>query len=264
MKFGITGCLDRLPLLKSLGFDFVEPAASTVYKMTEPEFNVLEQNLVNHHIPALAFNMFFPSEIKTTGHHVDYEVITQYLHKCLGRCKKLGAKTIVYGSGGSRKVPDDFEYDQAWRQLVTFFKLAGDIAAMYDIVIVIEPLYKNNTNIINTVAQGLKMCKETNRPHIRLLADNFHMIHENEEPLIMKDAGIEYLHHVHIRDENQAFPLEKDRQYFEQFLSILKQIRYNRTISYEVSVQNLSPEEFEKQACDSLKLIKGLVNSSFQ
>lgn len=259
MKYGITGCLDRLSLLKTIGFDFVEPGASTVFKMSDEEFSSLQQSLLTHQIPALAFNLFFPSDIKSTGPLVDFHVISEYLHKCLNRCKKLGGKVIVYGSGGSRKVPDGFEYDEAWQQLVTFFQFAGEIASLYDIIIVVEPLYKKNTNIINSVAEGLELCKQVNHPNIRLLADSFHMIHENEDPKIILEAGIEYLHHIHIRDEEEGFPLEKDRPYFDRFLSALKQIGYDGTISYEVSIKKLSPEEFQIQAYDSLKMIKGLV-----
>ena len=261
MKYGITGCLDRLSLLNTIGFDFVEPAASSVTKMPEEEFKALQQDLLNHHIPAPAFNMFFPSDLKTTGQQVDFNGIAEYLHKCLGRCKKLGGKILVYGSGGSRKVPDGFEHDRAWQQLVTFFMFAGDIASKYDIVIVIEPLYKKNTNIINSVAEGLEICRQINHPNIRLLADSFHMIHENENPEIILEAGTEYLHHIHIRDEAEGFPLEKDRSYFDRFLSALNQIGYNRTISYEVSSRKLALEEFESQASRSLKLIKSLVEN---
>jgi D-psicose/D-tagatose/L-ribulose 3-epimerase len=256
IKIGITGCLDRLPIVKAIGFDFVEPGAYNVYGMSEEDFSKLEQDIRHHEVPASAFNMFFPTEIKTTGDDVDYDRIADYLHKCLARCKKLGGEVVVYGSGNSRKVPDGFDFEKTWRQLVTFFKLAGDIAVQYNITIVIEPLYKKNTNIINTVAEGLSLCKEVDHPGIRLLADSFHMIHENESPEIILKAGSEYLHHIHIRDDTEGFPLEKDRPYFTTFLSYLKKIGYDKTLSFEVSTRKMTPDEFEEKTAAGLKLLK--------
>ena len=256
MEIGITGCSDRLELIKRLGFDFVEPSVYNVSKMSEDEFNLFKKELTMAGLPARAFCLFFPSDIKTTGPEVSQQKIVDYLNHSLNRCKQLGGQTIVYGSGGSRRVPEGYDYDTAWEQLVSFFKTAGEIARNYGITIVIEPLFQKNCNIINRVSEGLSMCRRVDHPNIRLLADNFHMMKENEDPKIILDAGSEYLHHVHLRDIELGFIGEKDREYFDRFFGMLNTIKYKGRLSLEVDVKPSDPKEFERQALECIEFIK--------
>jgi sugar phosphate isomerase/epimerase len=61
--------------------------------------------------------------------------------------------------------------DKAWEQLADTCLILGREASKYDITIVIEPLNKSETNIINSVAEGYKLAQQVNHPNVKLLAD---------------------------------------------------------------------------------------------
>lgn len=47
----------------------------------------------------------------------------------------------------------------------------GDVAAKYGITVVVEPLQTKETNLINTVAEGIEIVKKVDRPNVKCLAD---------------------------------------------------------------------------------------------
>ena len=67
---------------------------------------------------------------------------------------------MVWGSAGSRNVPGGFERDKAWQQIQSFLHVAGDIAQQNNLIIAIEPLRKQESNIINTAEQALQLVRD--------------------------------------------------------------------------------------------------------
>ena len=51
----------------------------------------------------------------------------------------------------------------------------GVIAQSYGIVVCVEPLNRAESNFINTLQEGAEIVRRVNHPHIRLLADLYHM-----------------------------------------------------------------------------------------
>ena len=92
--------------------------------------------------------------MKLVGSKVDYDKIKDYLLRAVDRVSQLGTEVIVFGSGGARKVPEDFSKQIAWEQLVEFLNMASRIVKPYGITIVIEPLPLRSCNIINNVQEG--------------------------------------------------------------------------------------------------------------
>lgn len=68
----------------------------------------------------------FPGSIKLTGDNVDFEAIQTYVNHAIGRLAQAGIKIGVFGSGGSRRVPENFPREKAWEQLKTVAKILGD------------------------------------------------------------------------------------------------------------------------------------------
>ena len=85
--------------------------------------------------------------------------------------KLKNKKTIVLGSGGARKIEDGENAADCQKQLDEVFYAVGDIAKEYETTVVIEPLNKGETNVINTVTEGAAMARRVSHPNILLLAD---------------------------------------------------------------------------------------------
>ena len=65
-----------------------------------------------------ACNNFFPGRIRLTGPDVDEQAIRAYYAKALERAATLGVKSIVFGSAGAKRVPEGFDMDRAYQQVV--------------------------------------------------------------------------------------------------------------------------------------------------
>src|SRR5690606_6399534 len=83
-------------------------------------------------------------------------------------------------SGGARSYPENLSKEKAVEQIVEFLKIVAPYAEKNGITIVIEPLNKKESNIINSVAEGADFVQKINHPSIQLLADFYHMDEDNE------------------------------------------------------------------------------------
>jgi sugar phosphate isomerase/epimerase len=131
-------------------------------------------------------------------------------------------------------VPEGFPREQAWEQLKRFLDRAGDIARSFDLVIAIEPLQREESNIINTGAEALRLVREVDHSNVKMIIDYFHMRRENEDPEIVlqvRDAMV----HVHFANPNgRVWPkaATEDAEY-GRFFENLKRINYRGGISIE-------------------------------
>ena len=125
-------------------------------------------------------------DLKVVGPEVPTSALKEYLEGCLPRCRRLGASIVVWGSAGSRNVPEGFSREQARDQIAGFLKMAGEVARRSHVIVAIEPLRHQESNILNTGAEALEMVRRVKHPNIRMIIDYFHLREENEDPRIIE------------------------------------------------------------------------------
>ncbi|MCI8332454.1 MAG: sugar phosphate isomerase/epimerase [Clostridiales bacterium] len=252
MKLGICCSAEQAPVAKKLGYDYWELNVRQIAQMEESEFAAYRQQVLAVGLPAEAGNCFFPADIRVTGEQADTQAIRAYARKALERAAALGLKTVVFGSGDARRVDEGFAYERAYAQFVEALKIVGDIAGEYDIMIAVEPLRKQEDNLINLVPQGLAAAKEAANTHVAGLADLYHMKSEGESFADIGTYGSELVH-IHIAAADRSYPCQGDGQDadYAQFAEALKASRYQSRISIEANTQ-----DFEADAERSLKLLK--------
>jgi len=249
MKYGVCGFLmaknadgtefDLIPAARAAGFDYLEMPLSTIAALSEAEFSGVKQKVLDSKFPVEACNVFFPRSLRLTGPDVDWKQVEDYVKLALGRAGQLSAKVVVFGSGGSRQVPEGFPMEQAWLQLVQLLRMIEPIAAENGITVVIEPLNDKETNIIHTGAEGFALAKLVDRPHIRLLLDLFHM------SLMKEDFGIAvtasgYVRHAHFaKPEGRVYPSVIEDE-FKAFFGGLKRGGYDGRVSVEAGFSNFA------------------------
>jgi len=250
-QIGVCVDPDRFEAAQAAGFDYVETNASKVAALTDEEFEKLAAQVARLRIPLAASMSFIPGAIKLTGPDVDPAKQLTYVTGVLSRLKQLGVKVVVLGSGGARRVPDGFSKEEAFAQLVDFGRRIAPVARDNGITIVVEPLRKQETNIINTAREGLALVKAVDRPEIRLLVDYYHLAEEGENADIIAEAG-PLLAHAHIANpKGRVFPLSADESAYEGFFSNLCKIGYKGRLSVEASTT-----DFAAQAPQSLALLR--------
>jgi D-psicose/D-tagatose/L-ribulose 3-epimerase len=185
------------------------------------------------------------------GPEANLEAVGNYLESTLERCRQLGAKVAVWGSASSRNVPEGYSRDKAWSEIKTFLARAGEIARSKQIAIGIEPLRKQESNIINTGGEALRLVREVNHPNVKMIIDYYHLRVENEDPEIVREAR-EHIVHLHFANpEGRRWPkLASEDAEYGRFFRIVKEVGYAGGLSIEGN------GTFEADADGSLKFFK--------
>jgi len=233
MRFGICGSADTFEAAPE-GLEYLEESVGGALCPREDEtaFEAAMAKCKSAVAPVIAANCFLPGDLKSTGADVDEEALDAYVTTAFARAAQVGISRIVFGSGGSRSVPDGFDGDRAFEQLVGHLKRWGPIAAAHNVVIVVEPLQKAECNIINTVAEGAELARRANHPNVRLLADFYHMLCDGDPPDAIREHG-DLLRHVHVAEREQRTAPGMAGDDFRPFLRALKAVGYDETMSLE-------------------------------
>ncbi len=238
MKFGLCGDASYIDVVKDLGYDYLELPMAQTAALPESEFVALYERLARANVKAEVCNVFLPRTVRLTGEQADLPGALTYADAALGRAATLGVKVVVFGSAGARNVPDGFPAERAWTQLVAFLRALEPIAGKHGVTIAIEHLNKTESNILNSVSDGLRLAKEAACPHIAVLVDSYHLFLEHEDPaIILKTRRL--LRHVHVaHTAGRVYPTEPDGE-LRSFFSYLRQIGYRGRVSVEGKANDL-------------------------
>jgi len=224
--------------------------------MTDSAFAAFEERVLASRIRCKRCNrlIWAPDlpRLMVVGPNVNLDVVTAYLSSTMDRCRRLGAEIIVWGSPASRKVPESFSQDEAWRQIKVFLQRAGDVARSKNVLFAIEPIRRGETNTLNTVADTLRMLDEVKHPNVKTILDNNHMRAEKEDPsIVLKARG--QLVHLHFSSPDSRWPkLPEENPDDKRLFGYIKQIDYHGGISIGDSARGT----FEEDAAASLAFFR--------
>jgi D-psicose/D-tagatose/L-ribulose 3-epimerase len=260
MRFGVCGSMvahqpdgsgvEVVEQIREIGYDYIELSLAHLAALPEGEFAALRRRVEASGLACEACNNFFPRAVRLTGPEVHEVQVRDYLRHAVGRAAELGVRVIVFGSSAAKTVPAGFPMYRAWQQVVTASHLAADAVAPFGITIAIEPLNRQECNIVNSVAEGLALMRRVNRPEVRVLVDYYHLALEGEDPAILQEAG-PALRHVHFAQvAGRVFPagLEAGGQ---SFFAALRAAGYDG----RVSVEGFS-NDFYRDAVQALAVLK--------
>ncbi len=255
MKLGVCTSLDNAGVLARLGYDYIETALSAVAAMPEEEFQNARRALDGSGLRCEAMNGMLPGDLPVVGEAADLARAESYLSVAFARAEQLGARVIVFGSGGSRRVPEGFSWAQAWRQLRDYLTLTDRLAGEHGLDIAIESLRREECNILNRVSEAVELVALLDLPHVGVLGDTYHMHCEGEPLTALADAG-ELLWHVHTAcPEGRVCPKHgdpADRQgEYKELFAVLNKMGYAGRVSIEAGF-----EHFDEDARVSLALLK--------
>lgn len=232
--FGVAMGADKQAMLKDAGYDFIELSVGNLLMPLAPdaEFEAKTAKLGALVLPVRSCNGFFPANLKLVGPEVKMDDVLAFADTAFRRAKKFGIPFIVLGSGGARKSPDGFDLAKAREQFIDVAKRLGPLAAPHGVTVVLEPLNKGETNLINSVAEGADYVDAIAHPNVQLLADIFHMTRESEGPDSILKAGAR-LRHVHIAEKAERTSPGTAGDDFRPFFKALKAVGYKGGISVE-------------------------------
>jgi len=216
------------------GLDFLEANVQGLLKPQAGEEEFAPQREAARACPVavLAANCFLPGSLPCTGPDVDTDALDTYVQVALRRARQVGLRTIVFGSGGSRRVPDGFDPAAATAQLADHLGRWGPLAGEQDVTLAVEPLQKSDCNLITTVRQGATLVRRVGHPNVRLLADTFHMAADGDPPESIADAA-DLIAHVHVAELEGRTPPGTHGEDLRPYFRPLKQAGYDGAYSLE-------------------------------
>jgi sugar phosphate isomerase/epimerase len=256
-RIGISTSITNNKILEAAGYSFVEEYVRGFLVPNEPE-SVFEQKLAllkTSKLPVEACNSFLPGDMKCVGRGAVHDEILKFGETAFRRAEVAGIKTIVFGSGGARAIPESFSKEEAKNQFISLCKQLAPLAKKYNVVLSLEPLNTKECNFINSLAEGAEIVQAVNHKSFRLLADIYHMLMENESPSNIIKYG-DLIYHTHIAEKSGRTAPGVHKEDFTPYFRALKQSNYRGRMTIECTWNNL-----EEQAPGALSAMKGQINS---
>lgn len=256
-RIGISTSVSNNGILAQAGYSFVEENVRNFLTPLDAE-SLFEEKLAlirQSKLPIEACNVFLPGNLKCTGPATLHEDILAYSETAFRRAKMAGVKTIVFGSGGARAIPEGFPKEEAKKQFISLCGKIAPIAKKYEVVISIEPLNRKECNFINSVAEGAEIVEAVDHKNIRLLADIYHMLMEDESPSEILKYG-HLLYHTHIAEKAGRSAPGVTNEDFTPYFRALKEAKFTGRMAIECTWKNL-----EEQAAPALKSMRSQLAS---
>jgi len=235
MEIGYCCDFARIHNLEDLGIFEIEINASYLSQLNEEEFTQIKNTLSKSKVKVSACNCLIQWELKNLFESENYNELTIYLNKLFLRLNIIGTKIVVFGSGNFRRIPENFEKEQAIKKTIDFLNFLTEIAEKYSLTIVIEPLNRKETNNILTTTEAMEYIKIINKRSLMLLVDLYHFDLENESISKIKEFK-DYIKHIHIaKPKERTIPNKDDGYDYSSFINALKEIHYHGIISVETN-----------------------------
>jgi len=204
MQLGLCAHPADLAVFSELPFAFIEGHVQNFLRPEAPDADFAPHAAAVRasRRPLVAANCLLPPDLKVTGPVVDATRLTRYAETAFTRARIVGMTTIVFGSAGARMMPDGWSSARGFEQYVDALKLLAPIAQKHGLTVVVEPLNRGECNLVNTIDEGAEAVRRCGHPHVQLLVDIFHMLHNGETPDAI-ERHAEIITHSHVAENVQ-------------------------------------------------------------
>ena len=166
---------------------------------------------------------------------------------------KLGAMVIIGGIRGELTgSPQEKKLQEAEGRLALIECLR--YAEEKDVVLLIEPINRYETNLINTLQDGMELINGIGSKNLKLLPDTFHMNIEEKSIEESLTKAKSYIGYIHFADSNRWAP-GLGHIDFKSIISTLMKIGYKGAIGIEILPE---PDDYSS-AKKSIEFLKALI-----
>jgi len=111
----------------------------------------------------------------------------------------------------------------------------GETAAAAGTMLLLEPLNRYETHLIKRLEDGVEIAERIGNPHVKIMADFFHMsIEERDIPASIRAAG-SWIQHVHLADSTRLLPGYGHTD-FKSGFAALKEVGFDRYMALECGI----------------------------
>ena len=183
-----------------------------------------------------------------------------FIRRLIDLCALLGGTYLVHGSPAQRNPADGQTVQDALARATDCWVAAGEHAGKAGLVYCIEPLSSDQTQVVNTIAQAMRIVESADLPGLRTMLDTSSAGRSEDEPverLVDRWWPSGRLAHVQLNDRNRRGPGQgADR--FGPILAALGRHGYDGWIAME-------PFDYQPDgagcAAHSIGYVRGLLES---
>jgi sugar phosphate isomerase/epimerase len=216
----------------ALGFDAVELFARSVDELNALELSRL---LERHGLRLAAMGTgagWLVHQLRLTDPDANVRAKARaFIADIIDFAGGFGAPAIIGSMQG--RSGGTVERNQALAWLAEALEQLGPRAHARGVPLLIEPLNRYETNLLNTVADGLSLLNSLRTNHVRLLCDLFHMNIEEADIAASLLAAGDRVGHIHFVDTNRC-AMGLGHLASEPIVSALRAIHYQGYLSAEI------------------------------
>jgi len=163
---------------------------------------------------------------------------------------------VIVGLIRGRLAEGRFTRCKAWKTIRDCLVHSAAVAEEDGVILAIEPINRYETDLINTLAEALRMASDVDSESVKIMADTFHMNIEEASIAYSLRQSRGKLAHFHVADSNRLSP-GKGHLDFSSIISELKGIGYEGYLSAEI----LPQPSVEQASLDTIQFLKSLLTS---
>lgn len=199
---------DLIAKVRDFGFDLIEICVEDPGTI---DADRVRQRLDACGIRALVCGAFGPNRDMSSEEPAVRETAAAYLRTCVDLAERLGSPTVagpMYAGVGNTAMRDAAGRRAQWDRAVDGLGAVADYAAERNVKLAFEPLNRFETDLVNTVDQGLRLIDDIGRSNVGFLLDTFHMnIEEKNIPAAIRRAG-QHIFEFHACSSDRGTPGE--------------------------------------------------------
>lgn len=230
-SIGWCGPIERAQDMYQVGLDYIEVQLVPMNLEDVHSFEQAKARLRDLPLPAQAMSYLFPHDFRLVGPDKNEARNRAYFDRVVHVLDLAKSQIVVLGSGWTRNIPSGWTQEQAEDEFLSALSWCADALKGGETALVIEPLNTKESNLVNSVSDGVRLAKKLNRLEVRGLADFYHMDEENEALSTLSEQG-DWVRHIHLADTGRLNPGTGSYDYVE-FFTHLKRSGYNGLLSSE-------------------------------
>jgi D-psicose/D-tagatose/L-ribulose 3-epimerase len=194
------------PKVRSAGFDILEIACENPELL---DVRSIKKELAQNQLSAVVCGVFGPDRNICSSEPGIRENARRYLLWLIDSAAQLGSPVIcgpMYSSVGKDHLEDSDARKREWDLSVSGIREVANYAGEKNVKLAFEPLNRFETDMINTVSQGLEFIHDVGRENVGFHLDSFHMhLEEKSSPDAIRRAG-DRIFHFHACENDRGIP----------------------------------------------------------
>ncbi|OGO10892.1 MAG: hypothetical protein A2Y53_04800 [Chloroflexi bacterium RBG_16_47_49] len=243
MKFGVNSfvwvspstteaVIALAPKVKSMGFDILEIACENPDLL---DISSIKDALSANQLSAIICGVFGPDRNICSADPMIRVNACKYILWLIDAADQLGSPVVcgpMYSAVGKAHLEDGAAREKEWSLAASELGEMADAAAGKGIRLALEPLNRFETDMINTVSQGLAFIEDVGRANIGFHLDTFHMhLEEKSSADAIRLAG-DKIFHFHACENDRGVP-GTGQVHWQEIAAAIKSVKYQGPIVIE-------------------------------